>query len=111
MKRGLKEKEAKQRAREATKGVIEAIKWLDDMDLVLVVMDATKEPVDQVNVTILGNLEARNIPFLIVANKLDLRSSNADDIRSAFPQYTTVGISAKTGHNIQGLYQSMMDTL
>src|SRR3989338_3371050 len=31
MKKGLSEKEAKKRAKEATKGVIDAIKWLDDV--------------------------------------------------------------------------------
>src|SRR3989338_5354214 len=68
MKVGLKEKEAKKRAKEATRGVIDAIKWLDEMDTVIVVLDSTKDPYSQVNVTILGNLEARSIPVLLVAN-------------------------------------------
>lgn len=66
VQKGLRKTEAKQRAKEATKGVIEAIKWLDKMDMVLVVLDSSEDPVNQVNVTILGNLDARNIPFLIV---------------------------------------------
>lgn len=107
VRKGMKKKDAKQRAKEATKGVIESIKWLDNMDVVMVVMDAARNPVDQVNVTILGNLEARGIPVLIVANKLDLSKANAHVIRTAFPQYPTVGISAKTGHNIKGLYESL----
>ena len=73
---GLSNKEAKKRAKEATKGVIEAIKWLENVDCVLVVLDATKNPYDQVNITIIGNLAARNIPVLIVANKTDLRQAN-----------------------------------
>ena len=36
VKEGLPEEEAKQRAREATKGVIDAIKWLDEMDAVMI---------------------------------------------------------------------------
>ena len=107
VKKGMKKKDAKQRAKEATKGVIESIKWLDNMDVVLVVMDSAKNPVDQVNVTILGNLEARGIPVLIVANKLDMKKANAHVVRTAFPQYATVGVSAKTGHNIKGLYESL----
>ena len=75
--------EAKKRAREATKGVIEAIKWLDDMDCVLVVLDATLNPYSQVNITIIGNLAAREIPVLIVANKIDLRKANIKRIESA----------------------------
>jgi len=109
VKKGMKKTKAKQRAKEATKGVIESIKWLDNMDIVLVVMDSSVNPVDQVNVTILGNLEARGIPVMIVANKLDKKKANAHVVRTAFPQYKTVGISAKTGHNVQGLYESLFD--
>ena len=70
IKKGLAKGEAKKRAKEATKGVIDAIKWLDTMDSVVVVLDATKDPYSQVNITIIGNLQARNIPVLIAANKL-----------------------------------------
>src|SRR3989338_995470 len=66
MKVGMKEKDAKKRAKEATKGVIDSIKWLDEMDAVVVVLDSTKDPYSQVNITIIGNLQARNIPVLIV---------------------------------------------
>src|SRR3989338_808637 len=72
----LNQKEAKERAKEATKGVIEAIKWLDNMDAVVVVLDSTKNPYSQVNITIIGNLAARDIPVLIAANKVDLRKAN-----------------------------------
>jgi len=41
---GLSEEEAKRRAKEATEGVIEAIKWLDDLDGVILVMDSTEDP-------------------------------------------------------------------
>ena len=65
---GLSEAESKKRAKEATEGVIEAIKWLDDLDGVLLVMDSTEDPYTQVNVTVIGNMEARKLPLLIVAN-------------------------------------------
>ncbi|RLJ10087.1 MAG: GTP-binding protein, partial [Candidatus Aenigmatarchaeota archaeon] len=108
---GLSRRAAKERAREATKGVIEAIKWLDKMDMVLVVLDSTKDPLTQVNLTILGNLDARKIPFLIVANKVDLKSSKASRIRAAFPNYEVIGISAKTGFNIEELYDAILKKL
>ena len=107
MKVGMSEKKAKQRAKEATKGVIDAIKWLDDMDIVIVVLDSTQDPYSQVNITILGNLAARDIPVLIVANKVDLRKSNMKKIESAFPQYDVVGISAKYGKNVDQFYEAM----
>ncbi|MBW2982874.1 50S ribosome-binding GTPase [Candidatus Woesearchaeota archaeon] len=106
---GMKEAEAKSRAKEATKGVIDAIKWLDDMDTVIVVLDATKDPYSQVNVTIIGNLEARDIPVLIVANKVDLKKADIKKIQSAFPQYNVIGISAKYGKHVDDFYESLFE--
>lgn len=107
IKAGMKEKEAKLRAKEATKGVIDAIKWLDEMDTVIIVLDGTKDPLSQVNITIIGNLQARNIPVLIVANKIDLKKAHVKKVQSAFPQYDVVGISAKYGNNIDAFYEGL----
>lgn len=107
LKKGLSESEAKRRAKEATKGVIDAIKWLDNMDVVLVVLDSTKDPYSQVNITIIGNLAARNIPVLIIGNKTDLKRSNLKKVKSAFPQYDVVGISAKKGKNMEEFYEQV----
>ncbi|MBT4935613.1 GTP-binding protein [Candidatus Woesearchaeota archaeon] len=107
LKKGMKKKVAKVRAKEATKGVIDAIKWLDNMDSVVVVLDSTKDPYSQVNITIIGNLQARNIPVLIAANKVDLKKSNLDVIKAAFPQYEIVGISAKYGKNVEDFYEQL----
>jgi GTPase len=108
VKAGLSQKEAKQRAREATKGVIESIKWLDDVDVVIIMIDSTKNPYNQVNLTIVGNLEARGIPFIILANKIDLKSSKLEKIQQAFPKYKVVGVSAKFSQNIDGLYDELL---
>ena len=104
----LSTKDAKQRAKEATEGVIEAIKWLENIDGVLLVMDSTQDPFTQVNVTILGNLEARNLPVLIAANKIDLEDSSPATLKSAFPQHPVVPISALTGYNSDNLYSTMV---
>ena len=104
----MKEKEAKSRAKEATKGIIDAIKWLDDMNTVIIVLDSTKDPYSQVNITIIGNLQARNIPVLIVANKVDLKKSDIKKIESAFPQYKVIGISAKYGSNMDDFYDELI---
>lgn len=104
---GLEEDEAKSRAKEATKGIIEAIKWLDDVTGVLLVVDATTDPLTQTNITIIGNLEARNIPFIIVANKIDVPEANPDRIVSVFPQHTVVPISALNGEKTDELYKAM----
>lgn len=111
MKYGMAEEEAKQRAKEATRGVIESIKWLNDMDMVLVVMDSTRNPLNQVNITILGNLDARKIPFIIVSNKIDLKKSDTTKIRDSFPGYDVIGVSAKNGDMMKELYSMMLDKL
>ncbi len=107
IKKGLKKREAQIRAKEATKGVIEAIKWLDDMDCVLVILDATQDPYSQVNITIIGNLAARDIPVLIIGNKVDLKRSDVKKIEAAFPQYKVIGVSAEYGDNIDNFYNAL----
>jgi GTPase len=109
VKVGMKEGQAKKRAKEATKGIIDAIKWLDEMDVVIIVLDATIDPFSQVNITIIGNLQARNIPVLIVANKVDLKKASLKRIEEAFPQYKVVGISAKYGHHVEDFYDTLFE--
>jgi len=104
---GLSEAESKKRAKQATEGVIEAIKWLDDLDGILLVMDSSEDPYTQVNVTVIGNMEARKLPLLIVANKMDLPNASPSRIKAAFPQHAMVQISALEGSNIDNLYQAI----
>ncbi|MFA6023430.1 MAG: Era-like GTP-binding protein [Candidatus Pacearchaeota archaeon] len=104
---GIRKKEAQERAKEATQGVIESIKWIEDMEAVVVVLDATKNPYSQVNITILGNLVARKIPVLIVANKMDLRKADIEKVEAAFPDYDVVGISARTGEKMDKFYEAL----
>ena len=105
---GMEKDEAKQRAKEATEGVIESIRWLENVDGILLVMDSTQDPFTQVNVTILGNLEARNLPVLIAANKIDLEDSSPATLKAAFPQHPVIPISALTGYNSDDLYSRMI---
>ncbi|MEM7825782.1 MAG: Era-like GTP-binding protein [Candidatus Aenigmatarchaeota archaeon] len=107
LKYGLSKKQAKQRAREATEGIIEAIKWLSNVDAVLAVMDSTRDPLTQVNITLLGNLEARKIPVIVVANKIDKKRAKPNAIREAFPQYPVVEVSALKGKNMNELYEAI----
>ncbi len=108
---GLEEEEAKGRAKEATKGIVEAIKHLDNVDACLVIFDATEDPYTQVNVTIIGNLEAKDIPILVVANKIDLDDADPKRVRDAFPQHPVIEISAKEGTNIDKLYEEIIERL
>jgi|SRR3989344_7027563 len=103
----VKKKDAQTRAKEATQGIIESIKWLDDVDAVVVVIDSTENPYSQVNITIIGNLVARKIPVLIVANKVDSKKSDLKKVEAAFPEYDVVGISAKFGTNMEEFYESL----
>ncbi|MEK6898327.1 MAG: Era-like GTP-binding protein [Nanoarchaeota archaeon] len=107
LKYKMKKADSKKRAKEATQGVIDAIKWLDDMNIVVVVLDATENPYNQVNITIIGNLAARKIPVLIVANKIDLRKADIKRIEAAFPEYDVIGVSARYGKNLEEFYESI----
>ncbi|MEM4648041.1 MAG: Era-like GTP-binding protein [Candidatus Pacearchaeota archaeon] len=108
---GLSKSEARKRAKEATRGVIEAIKWIDDMDVIIVVLDACENPYSQVNITIIGNIAARKIPLMIVANKIDLKRANLKAIEAAFPEYDVVGISAKYGKNMEEFYETLFNLI
>lgn len=101
------ESEAKKIAEEATRGVVEAIKFLDKVDVVLAMMDSTRDPLSQVNIMLVGNLEAKGIPVILVANKTDLKSAKPENIKAAFPQHPVVPISALKGHNLDELYETI----
>lgn len=107
LKYKVKKSDAKKRAKEATQGIVDSIKWLEDMDIVVVVLDSTENPYNQVNITIIGNLIARKIPVLIVANKIDKKKSDLKKIEAAFPEYEVVGISARYGENLEEFYESI----
>lgn len=107
MKMKIKKKQAQKRAKEATQGVVESIQWLDDMDAVIIVVDATENPYSQVNITIIGNLVSRKIPVLVIANKIDLKKADFKRVEAAFPEYDVVGISAKYGKNMDEFYESV----
>ena len=96
MKFKMKKKQAQKRAREATQCIIEAIKWLDDVDAVVIVLDATEDPYSQVNITLIGNLVSRKIPVLIIANKIDLKKANIKNIGAA-----------KFGTNMEEFYEAV----
>ena len=109
VKKGVKKSEAKVRAKEATQGVIESIKWLDSVDAVIIVLDATLNPYNQVNITLVGNLVAKNKKVVIAANKTDLKSANVDKIKLVFPDYSVVPISAQKKQGIDELYEVLFE--
>jgi len=107
---GLEKDEAVKRAREATEGVAEAMHWLrEDIDGVIYMLDATQDPFLQVNIMMVGIIESRNLPVLIVANKIDLPDAAPGRLKSAFPQHPVVAISGLTGDNVDDLYERMTE--
>ncbi len=109
LKHGLTASEAMQRAKEATRGIIEAIKYLEQVDVALVIIDASKSPFDQVNFTIIGNLEHQKKPFILVPNKIDLVEADVRLVRDAFSQYHVVPVSAIHGDGIDELYDKIAE--
>ena len=108
---GMEEDDAKGRAKEATKGIVEDVKYLDDVDACLVIFDSTKDPYTQVNVTIIGNLEDKDIHILVLAKKIDKEEEDTERVRDAFPQHPVLEVSAKEGENIDKLYEEIIGRL
>jgi len=110
MEYGLEKEEAIKRAREATEGVAEAMHWLrEDIDGVIYMLDSTQDPFTQVNIMLVGIIESRKLPVLIVANKNDLPDAAPNRIKSAFPQHPVISISGLEGNNVEELYEKMLD--
>ncbi|MCK5346697.1 MAG: 50S ribosome-binding GTPase [Candidatus Heimdallarchaeota archaeon] len=104
---GLTEEEAMQRAKEATRGVIDAIKAINNIDLALLMVDSTRAPFSQVNITVLGVLEKEDVPTIVVANKIDEKGANPEQVEDAFTGKKTVPISALNGTNMSMLYKTI----
>lgn len=103
--------EAVKRAREAALGMIVAIRWLDFVDQVILVIDSTEEPFTPTNLAMIANLEARGKPFVLVANKVDDASADPWYVQEVFPQYCVCPVSALTGFNMESLYQLLQRNL
>ena len=107
---GLDKDEAVIRAREATEGVAEAMHWLrEDIDGVIYMLDSTLDPFMQVNIMMVGIIESRKLPVIIVANKIDLPHASPARIRSAFPQHPVIPVSGLEGKNVEDLYETMIE--
>ncbi|MCX6692803.1 MAG: 50S ribosome-binding GTPase [Methanoregula sp.] len=107
---GLDKDEAVIRAREATEGVAEAMHWLrEDIDGVIYMLDSTLDPFMQVNIMMVGIIESRKLPVIIVANKIDLPKAAPARIRSAFPQHPVIAVSGLEGKNVEELYETMIE--
>ncbi|HJJ48460.1 MAG TPA: Era-like GTP-binding protein [Methanocorpusculum sp.] len=107
---GMDQEEAVARAREATEGVAEAMHWLrEDIDCVIYVLDSTQDPFMHVNIMMVGIIESRKLPVIIVANKIDLPDAAPQRIRSAFPQHPVVEISGLEGNNMDALYAKIAE--
>jgi small GTP-binding protein len=101
---------AHKRAGEARQGIVEAIEALDTLDAMLLVLDASSDPYAQVNQVLLTHVQARNLPMLVVANKMDLPDADLGRIQKMFQRHPVVGISAKTGDNLEALYDKLVRT-
>src|SRR6056297_1795858 len=104
----MEKDEAVRRSREATEGVAEAMHWLrEDVDGVIYVLDASEDPFTQVNTMLVGIIESRELPVLILANKTDLEGANIQRVSNAFPQHETIPLSALEGDNMDEVYEKI----
>jgi len=102
---GMSEVEARKRAEEAMNGMIEALQAVDKLTGVLLVIDSTEDPLQQVNRVLLANVRARNVKLVVVANKIDRPDARPERVRQVFNRFPVVGVSALTGENMDELYR------
>lgn len=106
----MEKEDAVKRSREATEGVAEAMHWLrEDVDGVIYVLDSTDDPFTQVNTMLIGIIESRELPVLILANKTDLEDASIKRISNAFPQHETIPLSALEGNNMDEVYDKIAE--
>ena len=101
---------AARRAAEASQGILEAIEALETLDAMLLVIDAADDPYSQVNQVLLTHVQARRLPLIVVANKTDLPGADVGRVRAMFARHPVVGVSAKTGENLDALYDKLVRT-
>jgi len=106
MNHGLSKEQSIERAKQATQGVVKAIQSLNTLDAAIVVVDSARQPFNQINWTILGNLKARNVPIIVAANKIDLPDADPVLVKEVF-QSEIIPISALTGDGIERLYEAI----
>jgi 50S ribosomal subunit-associated GTPase HflX len=58
---------------------------------------------------LIGIIESRELPVLILGNKTDLEESNIQQISNAFPQHETIPLSAKEGSNMDEVYEKIAE--
>ena len=83
IKHGLSESEAIQRTKEALKGITKAIESMNEIDAAITVIDSTKMPYEQINIIIIGTLEAKRKPTIIAANKIDLPEAKPELVKNS----------------------------
>ncbi|MHA1168131.1 MAG: GTP-binding protein, partial [Candidatus Hodarchaeales archaeon] len=106
----LTRKQSIERAKATTKGVIKAIQSLNTLDAAIVVIDSARSPFDQVNWTIIGNLQEKKIPMIVAANKSDIAGTNSKLIEDLFDgSNKVVPISALKGDGISNLYKAITE--
>lgn len=101
---------AARRAEEARQGIVEAIEALDTLDAMMLIIDAAEDPYQQVNQVLLTHVQARKLPMIVIANKIDLPNADVGRIEKMFQRHPVVGISAKTGQNLEVLYDKLVRT-
>lgn len=104
----MDEEAAARRAQEATQGILEAIEALKELDGMLLVIDAAADPYTQVNQVLLTHVQSRNLPMLVVANKIDLPTADVGRLEKMFQRHRVIGISCKSGENLDKLYELMI---
>lgn len=106
---GLSAEAIKEREKQVNEGVRHAIQLMDDIDIAIIVLDATRDNDEPDNLTLLGALERAGIPHLVVANKIDRADADSDQVRETYRGKDVVPVSAKEGDGMDLFYRAAVE--
>jgi len=107
LKHEISEENADKRVEDAVAGVREAINYLKNVDVALLVVDSTRNPLDQVNSLLMKYFVSNGVPVIVVANKIDLRKAKPKKVKEVFSYLPVVEVSALKNENMELLYKTI----
>lgn len=105
----VEEEEIKRREEAVMEGSIQATKHLENIDVVAMVLDSTLDPKKQSNLALFGSLRAKEVPYLVVANKIDSPEAEPERLEEELQERRVVRISAREGEGMESFYKEMVN--
>lgn len=102
--------DAFRRENQAAEGVATAVEAVRNVDGVVLMFDATRDPTEDSVRRLVELVEEEQLPILMLANKIDDDDAEPRRVKDAYPRHEVVELSALEGYNMrEGVYPRMAD--